>query len=128
MIELQREDLRFKARIEITIDKVRTLFHYEGDLYQDPELKGMMDQYQEIIGDGKARVGVTTDFAVKDFGNGISTMVSITLSCNQDQQTLQRGLELAAAMGRHYVKIYAKTAEEEYKQMLAEKGGPNFAR
>lgn len=120
-MELQREDLRFKARIEIVIKSERHQLNYEGDLHQDPELKGLMDQYQQVIGDGKARVGVTTDFGIKDFGNGISTMVSITLSCNQDQKTIEYALSLAASMGRHYVKEYTKVAEQEYQQLLADR-------
>lgn len=127
-MEIQTEDLKYKVRIEISINKVMTLLSYEGELGTEPELRGLMDQYKEIVGDSKARVGVSTDFSVKDFGNGFSTMVTISLTCNQDQATIQQALGLASSMGRYYVKEYTKLAEQEFQSLQAGKGGPNFGR
>src|SRR4051812_29298488 len=70
-----------------------TDFTYTGEVPKE-----LMDAYQQVAGDGRARVSVSTDMGVKNFGNGASAMVNVSLTCNQDTATLQQALELAAQM------------------------------
>lgn len=91
-----------------------TEFAYTGELPKE-----LMDAYQQVAGDGKARVSVSTDMGVKTFGNGASAMVNVSLTCNQDATTMQQALELAAQMGRFYAAKYQKEAEEELSNSLA---------
>lgn len=94
-----------------------TSFIYEGEKPRE-----LMDQYQQIAGDGKASISVSTDMALKKFGSGASAMVTVSLTCNQDQQTLQTALGLASAMGRWYAKQFQGEAETELRNQLISQG------
>lgn len=118
----------FRQGVEITISRgsqnevIR--YNYEGGVPQE-----IMDAYQQVLGDASARVSVSADFAVKDFGTGTGTMVSVSLSCNQDQQTLLQAINLAGDMARWAAKQEFTKAEVELKQLLpmkAQQGSPNF--
>lgn len=41
-----------------------------------------------IIGDGKARVTVSKELSEKDYGNGGSVFVSVTMTCDQSQDMI----------------------------------------
>lgn len=88
-------------------------FIYEGETPRE-----LMDAYQQLVGDGNAGVSVSTDMGVKKFGSGAQAMVTISLTCNQDLQTLQQAAELAAQMGRYYAKQYQQQAEGELRALL----------
>lgn len=83
-----------------------------------------MDQYQQLIGDANASVSVSTDMGVKKFGSGASAMVTVSLTCNQDQQTIARAIDLAAQTGRYYAKGYQQQAESELRTMLQSQNRP----
>lgn len=109
---------RFSVNCKIEADGIpETTFVFEGEKPRE-----LMDQYQQLVGDGMASVSVSTDMAVKKFGSGASAMVTISLSCNQDQQTLQRAVGLAADMGRFYAKQFQAQAETELRQLLLAQG------
>jgi hypothetical protein len=65
---------------------------------EDPP-KELMDAYEQVAGNGLARVTVSTDMGIKDFGTGAGSMVTISLACNQDQQTMQSALNLPRRTG-----------------------------
>lgn len=96
----------------------------ESFVFEGEKPKELMDQFQTFLGDGKASVTVSTDMGVKKFGNGVSAMVAVTLSCGQDTANLTAAMELAAQVGRHYVKIYQHQAEEELRNMLRAQNRP----
>lgn len=72
---------------------------------------------KSVVGDGLARVAVSADMSVKDFGNGCSASVTISLSCNQDDQTINH---VVGTLG-NWAKVYAKQqfleVDKEYQQM-----------
>lgn len=72
-----------------------------------------MDQYKEIVGNALARVTVSADMAIKEFGTGVGVMVSVTLSCNQDQETIERGIDLGGQIVRGYCEEQYNLAEKE---------------
>jgi hypothetical protein len=109
---------RFTVSCQFEAEGIQTTsFIYEGEKPRE-----LMDQYQQIAGDGKASISVSTDMAVKKFGNGASAMVTISLTCGQDQQSLQTALGLAASMGRWYAKQFQAEAEAELRNQLVAQG------
>lgn len=83
-----------------------------------------MDEYQKIRGDGSARVSVGTDMSSKDYGTGAGAMVSVTLSCNQDKDSIERAIELAGSLARAYCTEQRQLAEAEFqKEMQARMTG-----
>lgn len=81
----------------------------------------IQDMYTRIIGDGKAKVAVTVDVGIKDFGTGVSSSCTVVLTCNQDQRTIQEAADLAGAFARDYAKENRERADMELQQLLVEK-------
>jgi hypothetical protein len=89
--------------------------------------KEIMDAYEQVVGNGLARVTVSADMSLKDYGNGASSMCSVTLTCNQDEQTIQRAVGLAAGLANYYAKQNRAAAENELKASVqSNPGGPRF--
>jgi hypothetical protein len=94
------------------------LYTYLGEVPKE-----IMDEFKNIIGDGMAKVSVSVDLSIKDYGTGASAMASVTLSCNQDMQTIQRASELAAWAAKKFASQYRGEAEGELEKILQEKAG-----
>ncbi len=75
-----------------------------------------MDKYKELLGDANARVSVSADMALKDFGSGAGAMVTVTLSCNQDQTSIDKAIALAGEMAREYCSEQRSLAEQELQK------------
>ncbi len=67
-----------------------TINKYEGDIE--------LDTVKEILGDQNAKVTIGSSQSDKDFGNGVETFMSVTLTCNQDQKTIDVTASLANAI------------------------------
>lgn len=111
-------DPRFKAEMEIVIKGQPTIY------YASEEIPPMAnpDDFQAIVGDGRARVQVTTDVGIKEFGTGASASVSIALTCNQDARTIERAVQLAAETARGYANENRLRAETELRQIMEQNG------
>jgi hypothetical protein len=72
-----------------------------------------MDIYKKLLGDAKARVSVSADMSLKEFGSGAGAMVTVTLSCNQDAETIEQAIDLAGKLAREYCVEHQKLAEQE---------------
>jgi hypothetical protein len=83
--------------------------------------KEVMDAYEQVVGNGLAKVAVSTDMGIKDFGTGAGSMVTVSLTCNQDQQTMQTALSLAGQIARWYVKENRQLAENELNVIIEQK-------
>jgi hypothetical protein len=57
--------------------------------------------------------------SLKDFGKGVSSMVSVSLTCNQDQQTIQRALGLAGHVARWFAKENRQLTDNELQTIAA---------
>jgi hypothetical protein len=111
---------KFKATLQCEIaEQPPIAFLFEGETPRE-----IMDQYQQLIGDANASVSVSKDMGVKKFGSGASAMVTVSLTCNQDQQTIARAIDLAAQTARYYAKAYQQQAEAELRSMLQQQGRP----
>jgi fructose-1-phosphate kinase PfkB-like protein len=113
---------RLTISVEVLVNKKKSEITFQGSPAQQQEFQQIMDQYQKIVGDGKARVGVSTDFGTKEYGNGVSVMVSVSLTCNQDQQTMMVAMDLAGQMARYYAKEHSKLGQAEYQNLKLETG------
>lgn len=78
-----------------------------------------MDNYKAIIGDGQARVSVTADMGIKDFGTGVSCSVTVSLACDQSNVGIYSATALAGQAALFYVKDQRQRAEAELQQILA---------
>lgn len=83
--------------------------------------KEVMDAYEQVVGNGLARVSVSADMGIKEFGTGASAMVSVSLTCNQDSKTIEQAVELASALARGYAMENRQRAENELAPILQQK-------
>lgn len=80
--------------------------------------RSYMDEIKTLIGDGLARVTVSADFGIKDFGTGASAMASVSLTCNQDIQTIERAARLAGDLARDIAQEQRQRAENELQTLI----------
>ncbi len=79
------------------------------------------DQFSALAGDGKARVAVTVDMGIKDYGSGVSTSCTVSLTCNQDQQTLTQAAYLAEGFAKWFAKECHTRAEADFLALRDER-------
>jgi uncharacterized protein YggE len=84
--------------------------------------RSYMDEIKQLIGDGQARVTVSADFGIKDFGTGASAMCSVSLTCGQDTQTIEKAAKLAGDMARDIAQEQRQRAEQELQAILSQRG------
>jgi len=98
---------------------------YVGDVPEE-----IMAQYQQIIGNGMARVTVSADVGVKTFGTGASAMCSVSLSCNQDGASIQQAAVLAGDLARRYATEQQARVEAELTGIIEQRKlqNPNYGR
>ena len=68
-----------KIKIVQTIGKIVKL--HDGEI--------QMTMMEKLMGNGNATVTVSHTFSNKHFGNGVDTFVSISIKCNQDDNTIK---------------------------------------
>jgi hypothetical protein len=98
--------------------KDKNVLTYNGDI---PEK--LMTTYMKLVGDGKAKVSVSADFAMKTFGDGISSMATVSLSCNQDEGSIRAAAQFAGELAREFAHMNAIEASNELKEMKNQVGG-----
>ena len=90
----------------------------------------IMDEIKQLIGDGNARVTISADFGIKDYGTGASAMASVSLTCNQDQQTIERAARIAGDLARDFAQEQRARAEQELEALISQRGvqssGPGY--
>lgn len=106
---------KFYAHYSVKTESGKTVnYDYRGD---PPEK--LMDAYKKIIGDGQAKVTVTTDFGMKSFGEGVSSMCAVTLTCGQNEEQINEAAVLAQELATDFAKQCAMKAMEELKEIKA---------
>ncbi len=76
---------------------------------------------EQVRGNAGARIAVTTDFAMKDFGNGASGSVTVSMDCNEDDQTMQYVAKSLSAWTIQLAEEHYKAADAKFQQMFYEK-------
>lgn len=87
----------------------------EGDLDMSAEEQ---TQLKSIIGDGLAKVTVSKELSHKDYGNGGSVFVAITLTCDQSPEII----DYAAKAASHHVEKNVVEHHNNLKQTLDQLG------
>jgi hypothetical protein len=96
------------------------LYNYEGNVPQE-----IMDQYQQIVGNGLARVSLGVPMDLKVFGSGAGAHVSVSLTCNQDAQTIGVAHGLCIQSVLHFLKQDLAAALAEFEQLVAMRKAQN---
>lgn len=97
----------FKSNKELTNDT------WEGELEVDTEEE--QDRLKRLIGDANAKVTISREISEKDFGNGGSLFVSVTLTVDQSHKGISEGVELA----KYYAESTALAQFEDYQKELS---------
>ena len=127
MSNVFRQDVKIVGSREAS-DKESNIQHAETFQVLPHEVpKNIMDEIAKIAGDGKARVTVSTDFGIKEFGTGTSAMCSVSLTCNQDEASIDAAIGIAGDLDRGYAMEQRAASEKAFQDLLASKGaGPNY--
>ena len=116
---------KVSGNVEVTFKRGDTITSSEDGAY--PE--GLMAYAESVVGNGLARVAVCADFAAeKDHGNGVGSSVTISLSCNQDDTTINNVAQTLGKWTQALAKQNWDVGNAEYQQSLAAKkqGPANF--
>lgn len=68
---------------------------YEGDIEMSAQQK---NDLKALIGDGQAKVTVSREYSDKNYGNGGSVFVAVTLTCDQSPE----GVEAAIGWANYF--------------------------
>lgn len=88
---------------------------YEGDAIMS---QAQQDRYKSLIGDGLSKVTVGRDLGEKDFGSGGGVIVSVTLTCDQSEQSVNAAIALAHEVADNHAWHY----QQRLKQQLLQSG------
>lgn len=87
----QSEIRTSQAQVRLTIKTARCEDTYTKTVEMPVDL-------HEIAGDGKAKITLSYDLSNKSYGNGASVMCSLSLTVNQDAETISHAFLLARAV------------------------------
>lgn len=91
MMKTESEIRASHAQIRMTIKTARCEDSYTKTVEMPVDL-------HELAGDGKAKITLSFDLSNKNYGNGASVMCSISLTVNQDADTISQAFLLARAV------------------------------
>ena len=121
MTEVFRQDIKIVGSRE-AVNKDHNISSGEAFQVEPREIpRSIMDEIAKIAGDGKARVTVSSDFGIKEYGNGTSAMCSVSLTCNQDETSIDKAIGIAGDLARSYALEQRAQAEVAFKQLLESK-------
>jgi hypothetical protein len=103
--------------VQIVVKNGNTTFIPEDGNY--PE--GLMAYAESVIGNGLARVSATSDTSQKEFGNGVSSSVTISLSCNQDDATINNVAQTLGKWTQALARQNYDASFQEFEQMKTQK-------
>lgn len=113
-IDLPLTSMKVYARVVVNDQQIENNV-YEGEAKMTQQ---QQDQFQALVGDGKARVSVGRDLANKDFGNGGGVLVNVTLTCDQSQPAIQQAIHMAYQMADQAAWYY----QDQVLQTCRQKG------
>lgn len=100
----------------IEIDKQVTTDMNDGEVPEE-----IMAFAEQVMGNGQARVAVNADFCMKDFGNGTSASVTISLACNQDDETIGKVFNTLKGWTQQMARAHFYEMDAQFKTMIAAK-------
>lgn len=78
--------------------------------------ENMLDQF---IGDGNAKLTVSMEVADKEFGRGVSVMASVTITVNQDDESINMAYHYAGAILKEKVRETIPKLNKVYDELKA---------
>lgn len=79
-----------------------------------------VDKYHALVGNGLAKVTSSIQFNVKSFGQGVSGFCSVTLTCNQDKDTIDEAMSMATQVANDYAEQATNLANQNMSKFLTE--------
>jgi len=76
--------------------------------------ENMLDQF---IGDGNAKITVSMEVSDKEFGRGVSVMASVTVTVNQDDESIKMAYHYASAVLKEKVKETIPKLNKVYDEL-----------
>ena len=76
----------------------------------------MLDQF---IGDGNARLTVSLEISDKEYGRGVNVMASLTLTCNQDDDSVRMAYHYGSALLQEAISDTVPKLNEVYNELKA---------
>lgn len=108
-----------------TLDRVRVgaeVCDSEGPLWSDtkyfPIPEDIMEEIQDLLGDGNASVTVGNDVAVSDYGNKAGCSVFVKLTCNQDEESIERTRQVGQRLALRFAEDGLARAEQVLNKFL----------
>lgn len=112
----RREPLvRVRGRVTVATKHGPDIDEEEFEWTPDNIPEELMKAAEELLGDAQSRVSVTMDLSSKNFGNGASAMVTVSLNCNQDDETIADAVELATDSVKDFVALAYDEAVDAYE-------------
>lgn len=71
------------------------------------------DRFQALAGNGLAKVTVGRELSEKDYGNGGGVIVNVTLTCDQNEQSIRAAAALAHEVAESHVWFYHKQLKKQ---------------
>lgn len=93
MTEIKRPYTHLAVSHRITKDNEDVL--YETQDMEVPMSQDQQDAYQQVIGDGNAKVTYSREIKVAKFGTSISEFASVSLTCHQSEAHISYTFGLA---------------------------------
>lgn len=110
---------KFYASFAININgSTKETYTHEGDVPEE-----LMSAYAKVIGDGNAKVTISCDVSMKDYGSGSSSMAAVTLTCGQTEAQIREAQELAKGLAMEFAYKNSLAAKDMYKGLLQQSTG-----
>jgi hypothetical protein len=84
--------------------------------------EALMAYAESVVGNAQAKVSATSDLAMKEYGNGCSSSITISLTCNQDDATINNVAQTLGKWTQSLAKQNFDEAWNEFQQAKAAKG------
>lgn len=72
------------------------------------------EELKQLLGDGTARVSTSLELRDKNMGSGYGAFVTVTISCDSAQDSIDRAAEIGRNLAQEYVEEALDAAEESY--------------
>ena len=70
------------------------------------------DAFEDLIGDGDAKIAVSMNMKDSSYGTGFGAHVTVTLTCNQDENTIRDARAMAGSLAQEFLDQSFKEAHE----------------
>ena len=91
---------------------------YYDEFITEEDVDMPRDKLAALVGDGLAKVTCSLELSDKNFGNGFGAHVSVTLTCNQEEEDVDRAADLASVLVSRYAVDAVQVAEAVFKDTL----------